>query len=152
MARAPKINVQGPIISDDDGDLTGLTAQGGEPAALSDEIQAQLKELAELKAKVANQPVLVRNAGDFGQVADVKRIVIILEDNDQIPPTGLFIQPNGRPYLLMPAVEARVPIEVINVLNDAVAEVAIVDPISLKVIGFRKRLRFPYQVVARAAA
>ena len=160
MAKSPK-----QIVVDDegDGDQTGLTAHGTEPAALSQEVQDQLAELAALKAAQAAQPIRVQKAGDFNPdpvvnkasvapLSKAKRIRIILEDNEAIPPTGLFIQPNGRPYLLMPSVEVDVPVEVISVLNDAITEVAVIDNLTMKVVGFRKRLRFPYQVVPSRAA
>lgn len=128
-----------PLVNDEDeGDQTGLTQAAETP-----------------------EPVIkVQKAGDFAPQPraaapapkPMKRIRIILEDNEAIPPTGLFISPNGRPYLLMPSVEADVPIEVINVLNDAVTSVGIVDTMTQRVVGFRNRLRFPYQVVHRAAA
>jgi hypothetical protein len=53
-------------------------------------------------------------------VKTVSRVKIVLEEDPGIPPTGLYISANGRPYLLMPGVEAEVPQEVVSVLNDAV--------------------------------
>ena len=73
------------------------------------------------------------------------RFKIVLEEDPGIPPVGLFIQPNGKPYILMPGVEAWVPQEVISVLNDAVTAVPIVDPQTQRVTGYRSRLRFPYR-------
>jgi hypothetical protein len=78
-------------------------------------------------------------------VQAVKRFRIILEEDSAIPPTGLFISANGRPYLLMAGVEAQVPQEVLSVLNDAVISVPIIDPQSQRVTGYRSRLRFPYR-------
>jgi hypothetical protein len=76
-----------------------------------------------------------------------KRVRIILEEDAAIPPTGLFISANGRPYLLMAGVEAEVPQEVVSVLNDAVSSVPVIDPQTQRVTGFRNRLRFPYRRV-----
>jgi hypothetical protein len=73
------------------------------------------------------------------------RCKIILEEDPAIPPTGLFISANGRPYLLMAGVEAQVPQEVISVLNDAVSSAPIIDPQTQKVTGYRSRLRFAYR-------
>jgi len=78
-------------------------------------------------------------------VQAVKRFKVILEEDPAIPPTGLFISANGKPYLLMAGVEAQVPQEVLSVLNDAVISVPIIDPQSQRVTGYRSRLRFPYR-------
>jgi hypothetical protein len=163
MARAPK-----PVVFDEPGtdDASSLDAiDNPMPEAttqVSDEkLQELFEELAMLRAAAQARPatIKVQKQGDFVpevrpviKPQAVKRIRIILEDNEAIPPTGLFISPNGNPYLLMPSVEADVPITVINVLNDAVTEVPVVDPMTQRVIGYRKRLRFPYQVVNRVAA
>ena len=76
-----------------------------------------------------------------------KRIRIILEENDNISPTGQFIACNGRAYILRPGEEADVPEELVSVLNDAVEDRPIVGPDS-RVVGWRKALRFPYRVIA----
>ena len=74
-----------------------------------------------------------------------ERIKIVLEEDPAIPPTGLYISANGKPYLLMAGVEAQVPKEVISVLDDAVTAVPIIDPQTQRVTGYRSRLRFPYR-------
>lgn len=76
-----------------------------------------------------------------------KRVTIVLEDNENIPPTGQFIGVNGRSYMLRSGEPASVPVEVIDVLNNAVQAVPDRDPVSQQVIGYRSRLRFPYRVV-----
>jgi hypothetical protein len=73
------------------------------------------------------------------------RFTIVLEEDSAIPPTGLYISANGRPYLLMAGVEAQVPQEVISVLNDAVTSIPVIDPQTQRVTGYRSRLRFPYR-------
>jgi hypothetical protein len=78
-------------------------------------------------------------------VKTAARVKIVLEEDVGIPPTGLYISANGRPYLLTPGVEAMVPPEVVNVLNDAVTSVPTIDPQTKRVIGYRSRLRFPYR-------
>jgi hypothetical protein len=74
-----------------------------------------------------------------------KRVRIVLEEDPAIPPTGLFISANGKPYLLMAGVEASVPPEVTSILNDAVTSVPVIDPQTQRVTGYRERLRFPYR-------
>jgi hypothetical protein len=81
-------------------------------------------------------------------VKTAARIKIVLEEDVGIPPTGLYISANGRPYLLMPGVEASVPLEVVGVLNDAVTSVPTIDPQTKRVVGYRSRLRFPYRRVS----
>jgi hypothetical protein len=69
----------------------------------------------------------------------------VLEDNENIPPTGLFIGHNGRGFILRSGEKAMVPEELLNVLNDAVWSAPIVDEATRQIIGYRKRLRFPYR-------
>ena len=75
----------------------------------------------------------------------VLRFKVILEEDPAIPPTGLFISANGRPYLLQAGVEAEVPREVLSVLDDAVISVPTISPQTQQVTGYRSRLRFPYR-------
>lgn len=95
-----------------------------------------------------NEPVS-RNSrsklSDPPPVKTVERVTIVLEEDPAIPPTGLYISANGKPYLLMAGVEAQVPQEVISVLDDAVTSVPIIDPQTQRVTGYRSRLRFPYR-------
>lgn len=82
-------------------------------------------------------------------VRDTRRVRIILEENDLIPPTGQFFGVNGRPYLLRPGEEADVPMEIIGALDDAIMETPITDA-NGNIEGYRKRLRFPYRVISAA--
>jgi hypothetical protein len=75
------------------------------------------------------------------------RVRIVLEDNDNIPPTGQFFGINGNGYILKSGEEADVPVALVNILNDAVWDAPIVDPATHQIIGYRKRLRFPYRVI-----
>jgi hypothetical protein len=79
------------------------------------------------------------------------RVTIILEENDNIPPTGQFIQVNGRAYMLRPGEPADVPKEVIGVLDNAVQDQPQIDPTTKQIVGYRKKLRFPYRIVQLAA-
>lgn len=80
-----------------------------------------------------------------------EKIRIVIEDNDQIPPGGQFVQVNGRSFLIQANYEVEVPREVCDVLDHAVMSVPITDAMNT-VIGYRDRLRFPYRVVSRARA
>ena len=77
-----------------------------------------------------------------------KTTKIILEENDNIPPTGLFLGINGRTFLIPTGVEVAVPQAVISVLDDAVVSFPTVDPQTRQIIGYRDRLRYPYRRVA----
>lgn len=77
-----------------------------------------------------------------------KRVKIILEENDNIPPTGLFIGINGRSFLLRAGEEVEVPVEVVEVLNDAVEDVPRTDG-NNNVLDYRKKMRFPYRLIGK---
>lgn len=81
-----------------------------------------------------------------------KRVTIVLEENETIPPTGQFISVQGRSYMLRPGDPASVPVEVLNVLNDAVQEVPMIDSMTNQIVGYRKKMRFPYRIVPDAVA
>lgn len=80
------------------------------------------------------------------------RVRIVLEKNDDVGPTGQFIQVNGRGYMLRANLAADVPLEVVEVLNNAVMATPDVDPLTLQVVGFSPRLRFPYRILAHIPA
>jgi hypothetical protein len=115
----------------------------------------------------SNIPVIVLEEGAPAKPFEAKELApvaaevkeayvrIVLGDSDEIPPTGQFFGLNGRGYILRPGEEADVPMGLIHILDNAVKEVPIVDNNTMKVVGWKKRLRFPYQIVrrdARAAA
>ena len=72
---------------------------------------------------------------------------IWLEESDEIPPTGLFIQHNGRSYMISPGREVDVPDFLLGVLNDAVMSSPVLDQRTRKVIGYRDRMRYPYRTL-----
>jgi hypothetical protein len=73
-------------------------------------------------------------------------VKIVLEDSDKIPPTGQFFGLNGRTWMLRAGEEARVPIGIIDILDNAVEAHPIKDG-SNRVVGYRNRHRFPYRVI-----
>lgn len=72
---------------------------------------------------------------------------IILEESDQIPPTGLFISHNGKPYIIQPGVEVEVPTFLLGILDDAVMSSPVVDASTQQVVGYRQRRRYNYRRV-----
>lgn len=76
-----------------------------------------------------------------------KRVKIILEENANIPPTGQFFGLNGTGYLLRAGEIAEVPKGIIDILDNAVEEVPVVDPITKQPVSHRPRHRFAYRVV-----
>lgn len=75
------------------------------------------------------------------------RVRIILEENENIPPSGQFIGVNGVGYLITPGVEVSVPESVLEVLDNAIMSTPTLDPFTKQVMGYRDRLRFPYRIV-----
>ncbi len=72
---------------------------------------------------------------------------IVLEENENIPPTGLFVGHNGRGYMIQAGVELWVPDFLLEVLDHAVMAAPITDGKTMKVLGYRNRMRYPYRVV-----
>ena len=137
---APDINAQLALLVKQVAALTALQAgtmqalAGAKPAAVTDEaLQA-----AAVATELPVTPV------------DEKRIRIVLEDNDAIPPGGQFLQVDGRPFLLQSGYEMDAPVSVLDVLDHAVTSVPVTDE-NKNVIGYRDRLRFPYRVVRNRA-
>lgn len=75
-----------------------------------------------------------------------KRVRITLDESDGIPPTGQFVQLNGRAYMIKPGEPVDVPRGVVEILDHAVMKVPLQDPTSRRIIDWRDRKRFPYSV------
>lgn len=79
--------------------------------------------------------------------AKEERVKIILEENDQIPPTGQFFGINGTGYILRPGEIAEVPVSLVNLLDDLVELKAETDPVTKQMMAPRPRHRFSYRIV-----
>lgn len=86
-----------------------------------------------------------REAAAVGNGLSGKRAEITLHDSDRIPPGGQFIGINGLSFLLLPGVRANVPVELMDVLNDAVMTEPVLND-KLQVDGYRNvpRLTFSF--------
>lgn len=89
-----------------------------------------------------------KKAAPANAKSSLKTTRIILEDNDDIPPTGLYVGVNGKGYLIRTGIEVDVPNSVLEVLKHATKTAPIIDPDSRRVVGWRNRQRFPYAVVS----
>jgi len=101
--------------------------------------------MMQMEPAVINEPAMAKKG--VGVIAQYsKRVEIVLEDNDGIPPTGQFFGHNGNGFMLKPGVKAIVPLELIDILNNAIYDAPEVDPTTRQIIGYRPRLRFPYRI------
>ena len=99
-------------------------------------------DLEQMLEESAAQPKRRRAARDDGP-----RVKIVVEENEDIPPTGLPIGLNGKAYIIRPGEEVMVPLGVKEVLDQAITSVPQVDPSTRQVVGYRDRLRYPYRVI-----
>ena len=74
-------------------------------------------------------------------------VKIQIEENENVAPSGMFVSLNGVAYLIKPGVPVDVPPGVLEVLNNAVEKMAVIDPQTRQVIGYRDRMRYPYRVI-----
>ena len=78
--------------------------------------------------------------------AKVKRVKIILEENDAIPPTGQFFGVNGTGYQIQPGKEVEIPEFLLGVIDNAVTTKPVLNEDG-QVVGYRDVPRFPYRIV-----
>ena len=77
---------------------------------------------------------------------------IILEENDNIPPNGLYVGVNGKGYLLRPGEIINAPVGVIDVLDHAVQSKPVFDPQTRQVVGYRDSHKYSYRRVNEMSA
>lgn len=49
---------------------------------------------------------------------------------------------------LRPGEQASVPVELLTILNDALTDTPVIDPITSQVLGYKQKLRYPYRIVS----
>lgn len=152
------------------GDISQLTP----PSSLDGNVTISAEELAKLRADAADAaalreqiatvrttdgappPTIVGVPNEFtGVMSDEQKAAlkigftrIILEDNADIPPTGLFLSHNGRPYMIQPGEVVDIPDFLREILDHAVISVPLVDSKTQQVIGYRDRSKYPYRRVS----
>ena len=78
--------------------------------------------------------------------AKPKRVKIILEENDAIPPTGQFFGVNGTGYQIQPGKEVEIPEFLLGVIDNAITTKPILNDDG-QVVGSREVPRFPYRII-----
>lgn len=136
----------------------GGNEQGASSAGKDEEIArlqahiARLQGPTDLKVEVAAPYAPVDNVlQTTAPVGMPKTVRIILEEVENMPPTGQTFALNGKAYLIRPGEPVDVPIGILEVIDNAIAAKPIHDPQTMKVIGYRNTHRFPYRVVRQAA-
>lgn len=76
---------------------------------------------------------------------------IILDDHDDIPPSGLPLSHNGEAIMIMTGVPVKVPNKYLNILDDAVQSRPVIDPLTRQTVGWRDAPRYPYRKTSAPA-
>jgi hypothetical protein len=117
---------------------------------IGDEVNAEIVEVPKpvkrrAKAKSAAEVIAANPGATIAPVGMPDTIKIIVEENESIPPTGLFVGLNGRGYLIRPGEEVNVPRGVVDILDNAKMSTPVMDSRSQRIIAWRDRLRYPYR-------
>ena len=167
MAKAPILAPRGIVVPDDNtsdaeaarnSQFLGANEQGapsvGKTETIAD-LQARIAQMqgeTELKVEVGMPAAAVVASGTTAPVGMPKTVRIILEEGENMPPTGQPISLNGKAYIIRPGVPVDVPLGILEILDNAIASKPILDPQSMKIVGHRDVHRFPYRLVRRDAA
>lgn len=129
--------------------LKSLTALKDDHMSIDFGNESSQSEDFKMEKPVAKAPVrrtTVKKSAPKRAEPGVKRVKIILEDSENIPPTGQFVSADGKAFIIQAGKEVSVPESIISVLNDAVESYPILDA-EHSVVGYRNRSRFPFRYV-----
>jgi hypothetical protein len=76
------------------------------------------------------------------------RVRIMLEEDENIPPGGLYLGLNGVGYILRAGMEADVPAGIVDILDHAITTVPVLDPVTKQTMGYRNKRRYSYRVIS----
>lgn len=108
---------------------------------LGDE-ETNIEDAAEAEVKPVKKAPPKKRASRQTKPKDTVRIQ--LEENDDIPPTGLYVGLNGRGYLIRTGEPVDVPKPIVEILDNAVMSTPVIDPSTRQVVGYKNRMRYPY--------
>ena len=91
-------------------------------------------------------PKRAKKAAEPAGEPEEKRVKIILEEHESIPPTGQYVGVNGKGFQVMRGVEVTVPLSVVHVLENAVATRSITDDQG-RVVGQQNYHAAPFRVI-----
>lgn len=150
-----------PTGDEKDQEIAALKAQVGEMSANFSQLMKMLQPVVRTVEVVEGEdagavPLTISRSFTGAMDKDSKSALkkagigvteIVLEENENIPPTGLFVGHNGRSYMIKPGEPVEVPDFIIGILDDAITSAPIVDSKSQKVLGYRNRSKYPYRKV-----
>lgn len=117
-----------PALSDDDDDMQNVALPSA-ASAVTVEVESKTQGAAVVTPK---------------QMLDAVRI--ILEENSDIPPGGLFISHNGNGFRIPVGVPVMIPTFLKEILDHAVITVPVIDPNDNAIIGHRDRMKYSYRL------
>lgn len=129
----------------DDPNAAAAAAAAEVQAATDTPLTPAQKAAATRAAKAANAASAPAQA-ETPAPTGAKRVKIILEENDAIPPGGQFFGVNGTGYQIIPGKEVLVPEFLLGVIDNAVTTKPVLNEDS-QVVGYRDVPRFPYRII-----
>ena len=130
--------------TEDTGAAAGASAENAE-TVLTPAQKAAATRAAKAAAK-AEESSAAPAADTPAPTSKVKRVKIILEENDAVPPTGQFFGVNGTGYQIQPGKEVEIPEFLLGVIDNAVTTKPVLNDDG-QVVGYRDVPRFPYRIV-----
>lgn len=103
--------------------------------------------IAALGSNIQPEPIAKETAAAINARMLKDRVYIQLEEDDSIPPNGIFIGYNGASFILKPNMVASVPRGLLGILDAAIIQIPIKDPVTLRFAGVRPKRRFNYRIV-----